>query len=205
MKKTFRRKNTNKRSTNKHYKLLNKGGVITRKGYIPDPSNRVAILRDFFHARPGQDLTPFIVEPYSAIKLSSTYRGHSSRTRINYMKSLLPFLSHLRQLQMRLSLPLYNSISMIQIKTNLLATMPDGMTLERFLNTPGVNVRITELRDILNGNFIDPERPTNEYLTLRRTPEYRTLFLLVGNLRATIQEALSQHIRIPIVNLRTNT
>ena len=94
---------------------------------------------------------------------------------------------------------------MIQIKTNLLSTMPDGTILERFLNTPGVNARITELRDILNGNFIDPERPTNEYLTLRRTPEYRTLFLLVGNLRATIQEALSQHIRIPIVNLRTNT
>ena len=188
MRKTFRRKNSNKRSTKKrnvrkHYTLLNKAGVIDENGNRTDTINRVATLRSFLETRPGPDLKPFVLEPYAATRLVRSY----TKSRSSYARSLLPFFKYLKSFFMYINTPFSNPPVLAQIRSKLLKTIPDGMRVERFLNTPGLSANITLLQEKLN----EPH-PSD-----KRSIEFQELYSLVSSLKITLELELTRHITIP--------
>jgi len=195
MSKTFRRKKSDKRDAKKHrtykhrvrkhYAFLNKAGAIDAQGNRTDTINRVTTIRDYLNSLPGaEDRTPFVLKPYAATRIARSYVKHRSK----YAKSLLPFLRVLGFYKAIIETPVSSSTK--KIKSFLLEHMPDGMQLERFLNTPNISSRITLLREKLLG----PEAHRNK-------PEYGTyenieLFTLVNFLFTTLKQELQKHITI---------
>ena len=195
MSKTFRRKKSEKRGAKKHrtykhrvrkhYAFLNKAGAIDAQGNRTDTINRVTTIRDYLNSLPGaEDRTPFVLKPYAATRIARSYTKYRS----SYAKSLLPWLRALGFYKGIIEMPV--STSTKKIKNFLLERMPDGMKLERFLNTPNISSRITLLREKLLG----PEAHRNK-------PEYGTdenieLFTLVNFLFTTLKRELQKHITI---------
>lgn len=188
MRKTFRRKNSNKRSTKKrnvrkHYTLLNKAGVIDENGNRRDTISMVATLRSFLETRPGPDLQPFVLEPYAATRISRAY----TKSRSSYARSLLPFLKYLKSFFVYINTPFSNPPVLAQIRSKLLRSIPDGMRVERFLAIPGIGANITQLQEKLN-------EPHPSY---KRSIEFRELYNLVSSLKITLELELARHITIP--------
>lgn len=193
MRKTFSRKNSNKRSTlkhrankrgtRKHYTLLNKAGAIDENGNSTDTINRVATLRSFLETRPGPDLKPFVLEPYAATRLVRSY----TKSRSSYARAIIPFLKYLKWFFMYINTPFSNPPVLAKIKSSLLRTIPDGMRLEKFLNTPGLSANITLLQEKLN----EPH-PSD-----KRSIEFQELHNLVSSLKITLELELARHITIP--------
>ena len=195
MSKTFRRKKSEKRGAKKHrtykhrvrkhYAFLDRAGAIDAQGNRTDTINRVTTIRDYLNSLPGaEDRTPFVLKPYAATRIARSYTKYRS----SYAKSLLPWLRTLGFYKGIIEMPV--STSTKKIKNFLLERMPDGMKLERFLNTPNISSRITLLREKLLG----PEAHRNK-------PEYGTdenieLFTLVNFLFTTLKRELQKHITI---------
>lgn len=195
MSKTFRRKKSDKRGAKKHrtykhrvrkhYAFLDRAGAIDAQGNRTDSINRVSTIRDFLNSLPGlEDRLPHTLEPYAATRIARSYTKYRS----SYPKSLLPWLRALGFYKGIIEMPV--STSTKKIKNFLLEHMPDGMKLERFLNTPNISSRITLLREKLLG----PEAHRNK-------PEYGTyenieLFTLVNFLFTTLKRELQKHITI---------
>ena len=195
MSKTFRRKKSEKRGAKKHrtykhrvrkhYAFLDRAGAIDAQGNRIDTINRVTTIRDYLNSLPGaEDRTPFVLKPYAATRIARSYTKYRS----SYPKSLLPWLRALGFYKGIIEMPV--STSTKKIKNFLLEHMPDGMKLERFLNTPNISSRITLLREKLLG----PEAHRNK-------PEYGTyenieLFTLVNFLFTTLKRELQKHITI---------
>ena len=195
MSKTFRRKKSDKRGAKKHrtykhrvrkhYAFLDRAGAIDAQGNRIDTINRVTTIRDYLNSLPGlEDRTPHTLEPYAATRIARSYTKYRS----SYAKSLLPWLRALGFYKGIIEMPV--STSTKKIKNFLLEHMPDGMKLERFLNTPNISSRITLLREKLLG----PEAHRNK-------PEYGTdenieLFTLVNFLFTTLKRELQKHITI---------
>ena len=195
MSKTFRRKKSEKRGAKKHrtykhrvrkhYAFLDRAGAIDAQGNRTDTINRVTTIRDYLNSLPGsEDRTPFVLKPYAATRIARSYTKYRS----SYAKSLLPWLRTLGFYKGIIEMPV--STSTKKIKNFLLEHMPDGMKLERFLNTPNISSRITLLREKLLG----PEAHRNK-------PEYGTdenieLFTLVNFLFTTLKRELQKHITI---------
>ena len=76
------------------------------------------------------------------------------------------------------------------IKNFLLEHMPDGMQLERFLNTPNISSRIT----LLHEKLIGPEAHRNK--PEPGTDEYAELLTLVQFLYNTLKQELAKHTTI---------
>jgi hypothetical protein len=181
--KTFRRNNSNKRGTRKHYTLLNKAGAIDETGNRTDTISMVATLRSFLETRPGPDLQPFILEPYAATRISRAY----TKSRSSYARSLLPFLKYLKSFFAYINMPISNPPVLAQIRSKLLRSIPDGMRVERFLAIPGIGDNITQLQEKLN----EPH-PSD-----KRSIEFQELYNLVNSLKITIEIELARHITIP--------
>ena len=181
--KTFRRNNSNKRGTRKHYTLLNKAGAIDETGNRRDTISRVATLRSFLETRPGPDLQPFVLEPYAATRISRAY----TKSRSSYARSLLPFLKYLKSFFVYINTPFSNPPVLAQIRSKLLRSIPDGMRVERFLAIPGIGDNITQLQEKLN----EPH-PSD-----KRSIEFQELYNLVNSLKITIERELARHITIP--------
>ena len=181
--KTFRRNNSNKRGTRKHYTLLNKAGAIDETGNRRDTINRVATLRSFLETRPGPDLQPFVLEPYAATRISRAY----TKSRSSYARSLLQFLKYLKSFFVYINTPFSNPPVLAQIRSKLLRSIPDGMRVERFLAIPGIGDNITQLQEKLN----EPH-PSD-----KRSIEFQELYNLVNSLKITIERELARHITIP--------
>ena len=195
MSKTFRRKKSEKRGAKKHrtykhrvrkhYAFLDRAGAIDAQGNRIDTINRVTTIRDYLNNLPGlEDRLPHSLEPYAATRIARSYVKYRS----SYAKSLLPWLRALGFYKGIIEMPV--STSTKKIKNFLLEHMPDGMKLERFLNTPNISSRITLLREKLLG----PEAHRNK-------PEYGTdenieLFTLVNFLFTTLKRELQKHITI---------
>lgn len=195
MSKTFRRKKSEKRGAKKHrtykhrvrkhYAFLNDAGAIDAQGNRTDTINRVTTIRDYLNSLPGlEDRTPHTLEPYAATRIARSYTKYRS----GYAKSLLPFLRALGFYKGILETPV--STSTKKIKNFLLERMPDGMQLERFLNTPNISSRITLLHEKLIGPEAHRNKP--EY----GTDEYIELFTLVQFLFNTLKQELQKHITI---------
>ena len=195
MSKTFRRKKSVKRGAKKHrtykhgvrkhYAFLNDAGAIDAQGNRIDTINRVSTIRDYLNSLPGlEDRTPHTLEPYAATRIARSYVKYRSK----YAKSLLPFLRALGFYKGIIEMPV--STSTKKIKNFLLEHMPDGMQLERFLNTPNISSRITLLREKLNGSEAHRNKP--EY----GTDENIELFTLVNFLFTTLKRELQKHITI---------
>ena len=181
--KTFRRNNSNKRGTRKHYTILNKAGAIDETGNRTDTINRVATLRSFLETRPGPDLQPFVLEPYAATRISRAY----TKSRSSYARSLLQFLKYLKSFFVYINTPFSNPPVLAQIRSKLLRSIPDGMRVERFLAIPGIGDNITQLQEKLN----EPH-PSD-----KRSIEFQELYNLVNSLKITIERELARHITIP--------
>ena len=200
MSKTFRRKKSVKRGAKKHrtykhrtykhrvrkhYAFLNRGGAIDAQGNRTDSINRVSTVRNFLNNLPGlEDRTPHSLEPFASTVIARSYTKYRSK----YAKSLLPFLRVLGFYQAIIETPV--STSTTKIKNFLLEHMPDGMQLERFLNTPNISSRITLLHEKLIGPEAHRDKP--EY----GTDEYMELFTLVQFLFDTLKQELQKHITI---------
>ena len=181
--KTFRRNNSNKRGTRKHYTIINKAGAIDETGNRTDTINRVATLRSFLETRPGPDLQPFVLEPYAATRISRAY----TKSRSSYARSLLQFLKYLKSFFVYINTPFSNPPVLAQIRSKLLRSIPDGMRVERFLAIPGIGANITQLQEKLN----EPH-PSD-----KRSIEFQELYNLVNSLKITIERELARHITIP--------
>lgn len=195
MSKTFRRKKSDKRGAKKHrtykhrvrkpYAFLDRAGAIDAQGNRIDTINRVTTIRDYLNSLPGlEDRLPHTLEPFASTVIARSYTKYRS----SYAKSLLPWLRALGFYKGIIEMPV--STSTKKIKNFLLEHMPDGMKLERFLNTPNISSRITLLREKLLG----PEAHRNK-------PEYGTdenieLFTLVNFLFTTLKHELQKHITI---------
>ena len=195
MSKTFRRKKSEKRGAKKHrtykhrvrkhYAFLDRAGAIDAQGNRTDTINRVTTIRDYLNSLPGaEDRTPFVLKPYAATRIARSYTKYRS----GYAKSLLPFLRVLGFYKAIIETPV--STSTKKIKNILLERMPDGMKLERFLNTPNISSRITLLHEKLIGPEAHRNKP--EY----GTDEYIELFTLVQFLYNTLKQELQKHITI---------
>ena len=195
MSKTFRRKKSEKRGAKKHrtykhrvrkhYAFLDRAGAIDAQGNRIDSINRVTTIRDFLNSLPGlEDRLPHTLEPYAATRIARSYTKYRS----SYAKSLLPWLRVLGFYKGILETPV--STSTKRIKQLLLEHMPDGMQLERFLNTPNISSRITLLREKLLGPEAHRNKP--EYDTI----EYMELSTLVQFLFNTLKHELQKHITI---------
>lgn len=195
MSKTFRRKKSVKRGAKKHrtykhrarkhYEFLDRAGAIDAQGNRTDTINRVTTIRDYLNSLPGsEDRTPFVLKPYAATRIARSYTKYRSK----YAKSLLPWLRALGFYKGIIETPV--STSTKKIKNFLLEHMPDGMKLERFLNTPNISSRITLLQEKLNGSEAHRNKP--EYGTY----ENIELFTLVNFLFTTLKRELQKHITI---------
>ena len=195
MSKTFRRKKSEKRGAKKHrtykhrvrkhYAFLDRAGAIDAQGNRIDSINRVTTIRDFLNSLPGlEDRLPHTLEPYASTTIARSYVKHRSK----YAKSLLPFLRVLGFYQAIIETPV--STSTRTIKNFLLEHMPDGMQLERFLNTPNISSRITLLHEKLIGPEADRNKPEPG------TVEYTELHSLVQFLYNTLKRELQKHITI---------
>ena len=195
MSKTFRRKKSDKRGAKKHrtykhrvrkhYAFLNDAGAIDAQGNRIDTINRVTTIRDYLNSLPGlEDITPHTLEPYAATRIARSYTKYRS----SYAKSILPFLRVLGFYKGIIETPV--STSTKKIKNFLLEHMPDGMQLERFLNTPNISSRITLLQEKLIGPEAHRNKP--EY----GTDEYMELLTLVRFLFNTLKQELQKHITI---------
>ena len=195
MSKTFGRKKSDKRGAKKHrtskhrvrkhYAFLDRAGAIDAQGNRTDTINRVSTIRDFLNNLPGlEDRAPHTLEPYAATTIARSYVKYRS----SYAKSLLPFLKVLGFYQAIIETPV--STSTRTIKNFLLEHMPDGMQLERFLNTPNISSRITLLHEKLIGPEAHRQKP--EY----GTDEHMELFTLVKFLVDTLKQELQKHITI---------
>ena len=87
-------------------------------------------------------------------------------------------------------MPVSSPAATRKIKKFLLERMPDGMQLERFINTPNISSRITLLHEKLIGPEAHRDKP--EY----GTDEYMELFTLVQFLFDTLKQELQKHITI---------
>ena len=197
MSKTFRRKKSEKRGAKKHrtykhrvrkhYAFLNDAGAIDAQGNRIDTINRVTTIRDYLNSLPGsEDRTPFVLKPYAATRIARSYTKYRSK----YAKSLLPFLRALGFYKGIIETPVSSPAAMRKIKNFLLERMPDGMQLERFLNTPNISSRITLLHEKLIGPEAHRQKP--EY----GTDEHMELFTLVKFLVDTLKQELQKHITI---------
>ena len=197
MSKTFRRKKSEKRGAKKHrtykhrvrkhYAFLDRAGAIDAQGNRTDTINRVTTIRDYLNSLPGsEDRTPFVLKPYAATRIARSYTKYRSK----YAKSLLPFLRALGFYKAIIETPVSSPAAMRKIKNFLLEHMPDGMQLERFLNTPNISSRITLLREKLLGPEAHRNKP--EYDTI----EYMELSTLVQFLFNTLKHELQKHITI---------
>ena len=195
MSKTFRRKKSDKRGAKKHrtykhrvrkhYAFLDRAGAIDARGNRTDGINRVTTIRDFLNSLPGlEDRTPHTLEPYASTTIARSYKKYRS----SYPKSLLPWLRVLGFYQAIIETPV--STSTTKIKNFLLEHMPDGMQLERFLNTPNISSRITLLREKLIGPEAHRNKPEPG------TVEYTELRTLVRSLYNTLKHELQKHITI---------
>ena len=195
MSKTFRRKKSEKRGAKKHrtykhrvrkhYAFLDRAGAIDAQGNRTDSINRVTTIRDFLNSLPGlEDRLPHLLEPYASTTIARSYVKHRSK----YAKSLLPFLRVLGFYQAIIETPV--STSTRTIKNFLLEHMPDGMQLERFLNTPNISSRITLLHEKLIGPEADRNKPEPG------TDEYAELLTLVQFLYNTLKQELAKHTTI---------
>ena len=197
MSKTFRRKKSDKRGAKKHrtykhrvrkhYAFLDRAGAIDAQGNRTDTINRVTTIRDYLNSLPGsEDRTPFVLKPYAATRIARSYTKYRSK----YAKSLLPFLRALGFYKGIIETPVSSPAAMRKIKNFLLEHMPDGMQLERFLNTPNISSRITLLHEKLIGPEAHRQKP--EY----GTDEHMELFILVKFLVDTLKQELQKHITI---------
>ena len=197
MSKTFRRKKSEKRGAKKHrtykhrarkhYEFLDRAGAIDAQGNRTDTINRVTTIRDYLNSLPGsEDRTPFVLKPYAATRIARSYTKYRSK----YAKSLLPFLRALGFYKGIIETPVSSPAAMRKIKNFLLERMPDGMQLERFLNTPNISSRITLLHEKLIGPEAHRQKP--EY----GTDEHMELFILVQFLYNTLKQELQKHITI---------
>ena len=197
MSKTFRRKKSEKRGAKKHrtykhrvrkhYAFLNDAGAIDAQGNRIDTINRVTTIRDYLNSLPGaEDRTPFVLKPYAATRIARSYTKYRS----SYAKSLLPWLRALGFYKGIIETPISSPAAMRKIKNFLLEHMPDGMKLERFLNTPNISSRITLLHEKLIGPEAHRQKP--EY----GTDEHMELFTLVNFLFTTLKRELQKHITI---------
>ena len=195
MSKTFRRKKSEKRGAKKHrtykhrvrkhYAFLDRAGAIDAQGNRTDTINRVTTIRDYLNSLPGlEDRLPHTLEPYAATRIARSYTKYRSK----YAKSLLPFLRVLGFYQAIIETPV--STSTRTIKNFLLEHMPDGMQLERFLNTPNISSRITLLHEKLIGPEAHRQKPEPG------TVEYTELHSLVQFLYNTLKQELQKHITI---------
>ena len=198
MSKTFRRKKSEKRGAKKHrtykhrvrkhYAFLDRAGAIDAQGNRTDAINRVTTIRNFLDSLPGlEDRTPHTLEPFASTVIARSYTKYRSK----YAKSILPFLRVLGAYKGILEMPIvHNRPAATNIKRLLLERMPDGMKLERFLNTPNISSRITLLHEKLIGPEAHRQKP--EY----GTDEHMELFTLVKFLVDTLKQELQKHITI---------
>lgn len=127
-----------------------------------------------------------MLKPYAATRIARSYTKYRS----SYAKSLLPFLRALGFYKGIIETPISSPAAMRKIKNFLLERMPDGMQLERFLNTPNISSRITLLHEKLIGPEAHRQKP--EY----GTDEHMELFILVQFLYNTLKQELQKHITI---------
>ena len=198
MSKTLRRKKSDKRGAKKHrtykhrvrkhYAFLNDAGAIDAQGNRIDTINRVSTIRDYLNSLPGlEDRTPHTLEPYAATRIARSYVKYRS----SYAKSILPFLRALGAYKGILEMPIvHNRPVATKIKRLLLERMPDGMFLEKFLNTPNISSRITLLQEKILGPEAIRSKP--EW----GTDEYTELLSLVQFLYNTLKQELQKHITI---------
>ena len=198
MSKTLRRKKSDKRGAKKHrtykhrvrkhYAFLNDAGAIDAQGNRIDTINRVTTIRDYLNSLPGlEDRTPHTLEPYAATVIARSYTKYRS----SYAKSILPFLRALGAYKGILEMPIvHNRPVATKIKRLLLERMPDGMKLEKFLNTPNISSRITLLQEKILGPEAIRSKP--EW----GTDEYVELLTLVQFLYNTLKQELQKHITI---------
>jgi hypothetical protein len=177
MRKTFRRKKSKKRGTLKNYALLNKAGVI----------NRFTTIRELIDNRFGSDLTPAILKSYAATRIARSY----TRSRSSYAKSIIPFLKLLIMFDKHINVPFDNidPVAIEDIRTKLLASMPDGMRLERYFNS--------ELSKNLGANLIRLREKLTEPHPRKYTPKFNELVILLLDIKQTINYELKRNITIP--------
>ena len=141
------------RKTLKHKrKARNKAGV---------GENRVTIISDYFKARPGPDLGPFIVQPYASNVIKRSIKSHINRR--EYKNAIVEFHTNLVYFKNALQSTSQNLNFKNRAKADLLRTIPVGRTAGALLNRPELLSNITELRTLLSGNFEYPQRFSAQY------------------------------------------
>ena len=133
-------------------KARNKAGV---------GENRVTIISDYFKARPGPDLGPFIVQPYASNVIKRSIKSHINRR--EYKDAIVAFHTNLIIFKNALQSTSQNLNFKNRAKADLLRTIPVGRTAGALLNRPELLSNITELRTLLSGNFEYPERFSAQY------------------------------------------
>ena len=174
MRETLKKRKRGKRGTKRH----NKAGVI----------NRITRTRQFLDYRIGSDLTPSILQPYAATRLSRSYRRH--KTKHNYGNDIGTFYYNLIVFKNVLLVPSRNPDAMVSIKERLLNSIPQGAALGRFLDRPYIIHNIRRLREQLSGDFVYP---------VRGTSEHTQLLGLVEDIKGIIKVPLHQRARVPPV------
>lgn len=160
----------------KTYKKLRKAG------------NRVTTIRNFVETRPGEDLAPFILQPYASTVIKRNIKKHMNKKA--YTRATVTF--HTNLVLFKNVLTAYNATedSKTVAKNRLLKSIPVGRTLEAFLEVPGTADSITRLRTILSDtDFIFPEHDTTPYIELKG---------LVDEILNLITYSLQGRINIPL-------
>ena len=150
---TFNKQRNSKRRNNTHRRIKNKAGV-----------NRVTHMRNFLTEKIGNDLTPLVLKPYAATRISRNYSRHF--TRDNYAKDVITFYNNL--IMFKNVLIQLNPVPAVmeQKRINLLNTIPVGRTVGAFLNKPYILYSINLLRTKLSNNFTFPQRGSVDYIQL---------------------------------------
>ena len=138
---------------NKHRKSKKKAGV-----------NRITHVRDFFTEKIGEDLTPMIVNPYAATKITRNVWRYATRNR--YTKDIILFYTNLIMFKNVLVQANPNPTIREEKRINLLKTIPVGRTVGAFLNRPYIAYSINLLKTKLQNNFTFPQRGSVAYIEL---------------------------------------
>lgn len=138
---------------NKHRRSKKKAGV-----------NRITHVRDFLTKKIGDDLTPMIVNPYAATKITRNVWRYATRNR--YAKDIILFYTNLIMFKNVLVQANPNPTIREEKRINLLKTIPVGRTVGAFLNRPYIVYSINLLKTKLQNNFTFPQRGSVAYIEL---------------------------------------
>ena len=150
------------------------------------PTNKVRLVQVLTRQKTGERITE-LPRQYSSTMIQDKYRRHKKW--LTFGKDIGKFFNDFILFKNVASNPLNIPLERRnQIRDNLRQSTPVGRTLGRFIDTPDIAPKITELKTRLTHNFTFPQMGTEEHTQLKT---------LINDIRTRIGNEIYARVNIP--------